>query len=191
MSAPQDPPAAGAEVTRERLHTRRIEMEGFRRSDGLFELEGRVTDHKPIDFCPPSDTRMVKANEPIHNIGVRLVFDAQRVIREVHTFIEAYPYAQCPGGGDSLQALVGVRIGAGWGSEIRKRLPSSETCAHLKEILIPMASAVIQSLSATEAASHDAVDAQGKPMQIDSCYTYGASREIVMRRWPQFGRTSS
>lgn len=29
-------------VTREELHFRSIEMRGFRRSDGLYEVEGRV-----------------------------------------------------------------------------------------------------------------------------------------------------
>ena len=40
-------PAATRE---EELHWRRIDMRAWRRSDELFELEGRVTDRKPYDF---------------------------------------------------------------------------------------------------------------------------------------------
>jgi hypothetical protein len=174
------------QVTREELHFRRIDMRGWRRSDGLFEVEGRVTDQKPFDFRPPSDQRVVGAQDLIHDLGVRLVFDTDRVIREVHTFSKAFPYADCPGGGASLQALVGLRIGAGWNSEVRKRLPSSETCTHLRELLLPLASAVFQSLAPF--GDHDAVDAQGKSPLIDSCHAYGASRNIVLRRWPEFHR---
>ena len=35
------------QVIREEIHHCRIEMRGFRRSDGLYEVEGRVTDRKP------------------------------------------------------------------------------------------------------------------------------------------------
>uniref|UniRef100_Q46PD2 Uncharacterized protein n=1 Tax=Cupriavidus pinatubonensis (strain JMP 134 / LMG 1197) TaxID=264198 RepID=Q46PD2_CUPPJ len=70
-----------------------------------------MTDRKPQDVAPPSGQRPIPANEL------------------------AYPYRECPGGGESLQALVGLCIGAGWSGEVRKRLPSGETCAHLREIL--------------------------------------------------------
>lgn len=186
-AAPQ-PPAA-APLTREELHFRRIDMRGWRRSDGLFEIEGRVMDRKPFDFRPPSGPRVVSSQAPLHDLGVRLVFDAERIVREVHTFSDAYPYAPCPGGGASLQALVGLRIGAGWSTELRKRLPPSETCTHLRELLLPLASAAFQSLAPF--GDHEAVDAQGKSPLIDSCYAYGASREIVLRRWPAFHRPAA
>jgi hypothetical protein len=31
------------DITREPIHTRHIDFQGFRRSDGLFEVEGRMT----------------------------------------------------------------------------------------------------------------------------------------------------
>jgi hypothetical protein len=179
--------AAGV-VTREELHLRRIELRGFRRSDGLFEVEARLTDRKPHDFQPPSGTRVVPAGEPIHDHGLRVVFDADMVIREMDTAIRAYPYRECPQGGASLQALVGVRIGAGWSGEVRKRLPSADTCTHLKEMLIPLASAAMQSMHAVRLHQVDAVDASGRPLKIDSCYAYGAARELVLHRWPAFHR---
>jgi hypothetical protein len=179
--------AAGV-VTREELHLRRIELRGFRRSDGLFEVEARLTDRKPHDFQPPSGTRVVPAGEPIHDHGLRVVFDADNVIREIDTAIRAYPYRECPQGGASLQALVGVRIGAGWSGEVRKRLPSADTCTHLKEMLIPLASAAMQSMHAVRLHQVDAVDASGRPLKIDSCYAYGAARELVLQRWPAFHR---
>jgi Protein of unknown function (DUF2889) len=180
------PPAAA--VTREELHHRRIDMRGFRRSDGLFELEGRVTDRKPVDFAPPSDVRVIPAGAAIHDMGVRLVFDEAMVVREVSTFIDAWPYADCPGGGASLQALVGLPITGGWAAEVRKRLPTSETCTHLREILLPMASAAFQAMTVTRLEQPPPVDTQGRPAQLNSCYAYGSDRQIVARRWPQFAR---
>ncbi|QGR86218.1 DUF2889 domain-containing protein [Burkholderia multivorans] len=181
--------AATERVAREPLHTRQITFEGFRRSDGLFEIEGYLTDRKPHDFAPPSSPRVVPANEPIHDLGLRVVFDLDMIVHEVETFIRAYPYRECPGGGATLQALVGLRIGAGWSGELRKRLPPGDTCTHLREILIPLATAAIQTVNPLRSQTLlDATDASGKPLKIDSCFAYGASRELVLQRWPAFHR---
>lgn len=180
-------PLPEAEVTREELHVRRIEFRGFRRSDGLFEVQADLTDRKPHEFNPPSGGRRVPANEAIHDHGLRVVFDADMVIRAVETSIRAYPYRECSQGGETLQALVGLRIGAGWGGEIRRRLPAANTCTHLREMLIPLATAAFQSMHMVRMQQQrDEVDAQGKPRKIDSCYAYGASRELVQKLWPAF-----
>ena len=119
-----------------------------------------------------------------------LVFDADMVVRAVSTFLRSHPYAQCPGGGDSLQALVGLSIGAGWNSEIRKRLPSCDTCTHLKELLGPIATTAYQTMVGMRKSSLEARDGDGKPLKIDSCHAYGASRDLVKRLWPEYHRPS-
>jgi hypothetical protein len=177
-----------AEVTREELHFRRIDMRGYRRSDGLFEIEGRVTDRKPYDFVPISGDRKVSANQPIHDMGVRLVFDAEMQVRDVQTFSDSYPYGECPDGGRALQALKGLRMTSGWSKEVRNRLGGPISCAHLRELLIPMATAAIQSLSVARQGRPERVDAAGRPKKIDSCYAYAADRQLVLRHWPAFYR---
>ncbi|KVR46466.1 DUF2889 domain-containing protein [Burkholderia multivorans] len=186
MVSPHD--TAQQDVTREEIHHRQIDMRGYRRSDGLFEVTVCLTDRKPVDFTPPGGARMIAAHAPIHDLGVTLVFDGDMVVRAVSTFIKSHPYAQCPGGGDSLQALVGLRIGAGWNSEVRKRLPSCDTCTHLKEILTPLATAAYQTMVGFRPSSLNEYDGDGKPVKIDSCYAYGASRDLVKRLWPEHHR---
>jgi hypothetical protein len=175
-------------ITRDELHFRRIDMRGFRRSDGLFEIEGRVTDRKPHDLLLASGGRQVPANEPIHDIGVRLVFDAELLVHGVETFTEAAPYARCPEGGRALQSLKGLRMTSGWSQEVRRRLGGAQSCTHLMELLVPMATAAFQSLSAVTKGRPEKLDATGRPRKIDSCYAYGAQREIVRVRWPEYYR---
>ena len=177
-----------ATVEREVLHHRQIEMRGFRRSDGLFEVEGRVIDRKPFDFTPASSERVILAHQPIHDMGVRLVFDRSMLIVEVQTFTDASPYEICPAGGAALQDMKGVRIGPGWSSEVRRRLMGPESCTHLVELLLPMATAAIQTMSPINADKADRLDANGRPWQIDACYAYSAERALVEKRWPQFHR---
>src|SRR2546427_12612347 len=44
-------PLTPSPVTRTRLHTRRITFEGFQRGDGLFDIEGHLTDTKDHDYA--------------------------------------------------------------------------------------------------------------------------------------------
>lgn len=176
-------------VTRDELHFRRIDMRGYRRSDGLYEVEGRVTDTKPNDFAPGAGAgEVVPAHAPIHDMGVRLVFDLDMVIHGVETFMDATPFPVCLGGGLALQSLKGVRIGNGWSREVRSRLGGAASCTHLMEILIPLATTAFQTMITERRDRPEPLDANGRPRKIDSCYAYGAHTEVVQRRWPQFHR---
>jgi hypothetical protein len=72
--------------------------------------------------------------------------------------------------------------------EVRRRLGGAQSCTHLMELLIPMATAAIQSLSAVRRVRPDELDATGRPKRIDSCYAYGAQQELVQLRWPEYYR---
>lgn len=178
-------------ITCEERHHRRIDFRGYRRSDGQYEVEGRLLDRKCHDFTPPGDTRMVKAGEAIHDMWVTLVFDAEMTITDVKTSMHSYPYLSCPGGGDTLQSLVGLRIGAGWNSEIRKRLPNCDTCTHMKEILTPLASAAYQTMTQERLHLVNARAPDGTPVKIDSCHAYSRSRSLVKKLWPDHTQDAS
>ena len=171
-------------ITREELHFRRIDMRGFQRSDGLFEVEGRVTDRKPRDFVPASGGPPKPAGEPVHDMGLRLVYDEQLRVHEVHTFTNAAPYGHCPEGGRALQSIKGLRMTSGWSKEVRNRLRGAASCTHLMELLIPMATTAFQSLSELGIARIERLDVTGRPVKIDSCYAYASDREVVRHRWP-------
>jgi len=181
----QDDDAAPA---REELHFRRIDMRGYKRSDGLYEIEGRMTDRKPHAFVPISGDKLVPAHQPLHDMGVRLVFDEHMVVHEVATFMDAKPYDACSGADRALQAMKGVKIASGWSREVRERLGGASSCAHLRELLIPLATAAFQSLSTLRAQQPVRLDRSGRPAKIDSCYAYGAQREVVRQLWPEFHR---
>lgn len=171
------------------IHSRQITFQGYERDDGLFEVEGRLLDTKAGDFVQPADGRLVPAGTPIHRMTVVLVVDRAMTIRAVRTEMLDYPYATCPGGGDTLQGLVGVTIGPGWTPEVRRRLPACDTCSHLREILTPMATAVYQTMVGRVPDSLDARDAAGRPRRLDSCHAYGAGRALAARLWPEHAVT--
>jgi hypothetical protein len=173
-------------ITREELHFRRIDMRGWRRSDGLFEVEGRVTDRKPHAFKVPNGTKVVPPNAALHDMGVKLVFDDDMWVHDVFAFTDAAPYADCIAAGSSLQTLKGMRIAAGWSTEVTRRLAGANSCTHLMQLLIPMGTTAFQSLSMLRMERPDELNAEGQPKKINSCYAYAADRSIVMHKWPAF-----
>ena len=68
-----------APVERKHLHTRRYEFQGYQRTDGLWDIEGRMTDTKTYGF--PNEWRgEIKADEPIHDMWLRLTLDDDLVV---------------------------------------------------------------------------------------------------------------
>lgn len=171
---------------REELHTRTIALKAYRRSDGLFEVEARLRDTKPNDFTPFSGDRIVPAGCPVHDLGVRIVHDADFLVHDVETFAAATPYSVCPGGGLALERLKGVRMVAGWRREIQARLGRSESCTHLVELLGPLATVAFQASSTDRRGRPEPVDATGRPRKIDSCFAYAATGDLVKRMYPAF-----
>ena len=176
------------DIEREELHSRCIDMRGFRRSDGLFEVQGRVVDRKTYDFTIRNWDRIIPAHQPIHDMGISLVFDDKMIVQEIQTFTDAAPYAICPDGGKPLQTIKGLRIGNGWIREVRSRLGGAKSCTHLMELLFPMATTAMQTMSVLRENQPDELDESGHPLKIDTCYAYAAEGNLVKQRWPNFYR---
>jgi hypothetical protein len=181
-------PMQDTQVTRQELHHRRIDMRAWRRSDGLFEVESRLTDQKSADFLRPRTDKFVPAGQSLHDMGIRLVFDEDLTVTAVSTFTDAAPVDDCWDGGHALQAMVGVKMSSGWGKEVRERLSGARSCTHLRELLMPMATTAYQAIAGLRMNRPEPLDASGRPKKIDSCYAYGEERELVLRFWPEFYR---
>ena len=170
-------------VPRDELHLRRIELRGFRRGDGLFDVEARMVDTKTHELAL-ADGRIVPAGEAVHDMSIRLVVDEDLNVIDIVASTDASPFGICPEATDTLQVLKGLRIGAGWSMAIRQRLAGRKGCTHLTELLSPLATVAFQTLSQVRKGKPAAVDADGRPRKIDSCYAYASDREVVHRLWP-------
>jgi hypothetical protein len=175
-------------VEREELHFRRIDIRGWRRSDGLFEVEGSIVDRKPhpMTLETPNGPRVLPANEPLHEMGVKLVFDEDMLVHDATAFTTSAPYDECFAAGSPLQALKGMHISAGWSRELQRRLGGVLSCTHLLGILNPVAAAAFQSLTMLRLDRPVALADDGRPAKVDSCYAYAADRSVVLHRWPAF-----
>ena len=171
---------------RTEIHHRRIEMRGYRRDDGLYEIDGRVTDVKTQPMRRLDGGREFPAGLPIHDMWVRLVVDETLVVRDILAVTDASPYDVCREAVAPMRAIVGEQIKAGWASMVKAKLGGAKGCTHLMEILIPLATTAYQTLTSVRLQQPEAVDASGRPRRIDSCYAYAKERVVVKQLWPKF-----
>jgi hypothetical protein len=127
------------------LHERRIICQGYLRADGLWDIEGSLTDTKTYDF----ENRWrgdVLAGDPVHEMHVRLTIDDTFVIQVVEAASDATPYEACGAVPPMMQALVGENMGRGWSRTLRRLAGGAEGCTHITELLGRMATAAYQTV---------------------------------------------
>jgi hypothetical protein len=160
-------------------------MRGYRRTDGLFDIEGCIKDVKTEPF-QSTGGRSVPPHTPIHEMWVRLTIDEDLVVREVQGITDFSPFPECPGAAPGLAALKGASMGKGWRKAIADRLGGVLGCTHVRELLNTMGSAAHQSMGPVRRAKNTApVSFTNRPPIIDSCHAYSTERDLVSRRWPQ------
>lgn len=173
---------------RREIHHRIIEMKAFARDDGLYDIESHLVDRKPFEFLRTAQVVPTPAGEALHDLWIRLTVDSNFVVRHVEAASDITPFGVCKEAPATLSVLVGERIGRGWSSRVKELLRGAASCTHLMEMLIPLATTALQGIRGLNSERNSAVDANGVPLKVDSCYAYGHQREIVMRMWPQHYR---
>lgn len=172
-------------VSRKRIHTRCIEIQGFQREDGLWDIDGHLTDTKSYDF-PNRYRGSVAAGEPLHDMSIRLTVDDAFVIRNVEAISEATPFAICPEATSSYEKLIGLRIAPGWGRELEKRIGKASGCTHLTALLHGAATVAFQTIFPLRHRETLEDPGEKKPPLLNSCYAFASDREVVRERWPRF-----
>src|SRR3954449_5573263 len=123
---------------RELLHLRAIEINGYRREDGLFDIEAHLTDTKTFGQTN-YDRGYIEAGEPIHDMWLRLTIDETMEIVDVDAVSDKTPYTMCPSAAPNFASLIGLRIKAGFLRDANQRVGGPVGCTHLRELLQQMA----------------------------------------------------
>ena len=182
-----------APVEREAFHQRRIVMDGYRRADGLWDIEAHLTDTKSYAF-ENSWRGTIAPGEPLHDMWLRLTIDDGFVVRDVAAAIDRHPFPVCPQIAPNFKRLIGETIKAGWFARVRELLGGIEGCTHLVELLGPIGTVAFQTLYSERARALRArakpgdakKPTRGRPALIDTCHAWAADGDAVKQNWPQF-----
>jgi hypothetical protein len=175
-------------VPRQHLHTREIRCRGFRRDDGLWDIEGTLEDTKTYSFAN-HDRGGIAAGEPVHRMLIRLTVDDGLVVRDIEVATAAGPFAICGAIAPAFSALKGLTLGPGWRRAVLQQLGGVHGCTHLVDLLLgPLTTTTLQTVAAARARREGADGA--RPVLIDSCHALSASGPVVQRQWPAFHRAA-
>lgn len=184
-------------TARKSLHNREISCKGFHRRDGLWDIEGRLTDRKNYSF--KNETRgMVNAGDPIHDMWIRVTLDDNLLIINVEAATDASPYSICSDITKNFERLKGITIGPGWRRLVQSRVGGVLGCTHLVELLGPIATTAYQTIFSAKAESikspkfdQSKINTEKKintrqPRLLNTCHAFSESSTVVKRRWPDY-----
>lgn len=180
---PLSPPAA-----REQLHRRAIELLGFRREDGLYDIEAHLVDTKTYPF-ENRDRGHVAPGTPLHGMLARMTLAEDMTIVAFEADTEFGPYAICPTAAPNFARLAGLRVGRGFIKAANERIGGVHGCTHLRELLGQMGTVAFQTLYSKRQARENAPNAQTtseRPAMLGTCLAYAPDSPVVQREWPRF-----
>ena len=177
---------------RQPIHTREITCRGFRRADGLWDIEGHLTDVKSYAFTTEQRGRL-EPGDPVHDLWLRLTVDSQFKVRAIEAVTDRSPFLSCGAITPNYQRLVGLSIGRGWTRAVKERLGGVEGCTHLMEMLGPIATTAFQTIYpilAREKAERAKAegreeDKQARPVLLNMCHIFASDGEVVRKFWPE------
>lgn len=173
-------PGLDPAVAREPLHRRSIEIHGYRREDGLYDIEGHLVDTKSHDFRLAAGIR--PAGEPVHDMWLRITVDRALTIVDAAASMDAMPYvSHCNRIEPAYRKLVGLAIRPGYHSKVQELLGGIRGCTHLSEMAGMLATAAFQTM-----AGQKVQDPDRKPFQLDRCHALACDAPAVARHYPRW-----
>lgn len=171
------------------VHTRQITCDAYTRSDGLYEIEGRMVDTKT--HAAVMCFKTIESGTPFHDMIIVMTVDRELVIRDIEARTQAAPTPYCTEINANYRKLVGVRIGPGFKAEVKARVGGVKGCTHLTDLLGPMATTAVQaSLADTQTQARvNVLTASAKllpkPWVVGTCHTYRMEGDAVKVIWPE------
>jgi hypothetical protein len=170
------------EVERELTHTRGVRYEGYKRADGLWDIEAHLVDTKNHDYRLKTGVR--RAGQPIHDMWLRLTLDRSFTVVGAVASSDAVPY---PGGCETIapayRKLVGLNLLRGFRRRAWELLGGTRGCTHLTELLAGLPTAAIQTFAGE---TREERDDGAKPFQLDHCHALETGGETVRLWYPKW-----
>jgi hypothetical protein len=176
-------PAQAAPSGRRRVHTRTIVVEVFARDDGLYDLEGRLTDVKDHDLALASGLRA--AGQPVHDMHLGLTIDQHFNVVDAGARSPVVPYpGACETIGPAYGQLKGLNLLQRFRQAVMQAMGGVRGCTHLSELAGVLPTAAVQALAGLRRIEPE----QAKPFQLDRCHALVTTGESVRRFYPRWYR---
>ncbi len=174
---------------RQLVHTRQMECRGYRRDDGLWDIEGSLIDTRTEEM-ETFGRGKIAPGEHLHEMWLRMTVDSELTVRAIEAKTVHAPYPGCPDFPDRFGKLTGEHIGPGWTAKVRLLLGGRWGCTHMVELLGPLATTAVQTVYAWRGETGEHIeDSVAPPAEfVNSCHSLAEGSELVQRLWPDHGK---
>lgn len=173
-------PLPAPTAARQILHHRDITVRGYKREDGMFDIEGHLHDTKEVDFKVASGKR--NAGESLHSMWLRITIDRTFTIIEAEASTDAMPYVgYCDQIAPEYKRLIGLAIVPGFTNRVRELLGGTSGCTHLTDLIGVVATTAFQTV-----AGQGLQSLGDKPFQLGRCHALALTSPAVARYYPQW-----
>ena len=169
-------------VQREQKHHRNIDIKGYTRNDGLWDIEAHLIDSKSYTFNN-AHRGYIAAGEALHEMWLRLTVDENLVIKDIEAVTSHGPFTICPDATQNFKCLIGETIKTGWTKRTRQLLGGVKGCTHLVELLGPIATVAFQTVYGGNQQNRQSGD---KPLLLNSCYAFAENGAVIKEFYPDF-----
>jgi hypothetical protein len=177
-------------VSRTHHHVRRFAFDSFRRADGLWDIEGQLTDSKTFDYYDLLRGK-IEPGGFIHDIAVRVTIDGEMTVKEIVASLDETPFRLCQGGAANIVALIGQNLARGWRKQVNEALAGASGCAHLREMLNAIPTVAFQTFGSVwenrdrpeGVATHALTE---RPFYLGGCHALASDGPVVKAHYPQF-----
>jgi hypothetical protein len=158
------------------LHLRDIQLRGYQRKDGLFDIEAHLVDTKSYGFNNEG-RGWIEPGEALHGMWIRMTITEDFEVLSCEASSDFTPYDVCPA---------------------NERVGGIHGCTHLREVIGQMGTVAFQTLypvrrqreleqAAARRASGEVVDEKKvRPALIGTCIAYAPDSPVVKQRWPWY-----
>lgn len=167
---------------RQLLHTRTVTCQAWSRHDGLWDIEGHMTDIKTADVANQDRGGVIQAGEPIHEMWLRITIDLDMTIHDAEASTDYAPFNLCQNITSAYKKLIGLKIGPGWNKKVKTLLGQNKGCTHHTELLGPMATTAFQALYQQLKAREEKNDSP--PGIMNTCHALASHSPVAKRLWP-------
>ena len=171
-------------VSRSLLHSRSVNCRGYRRSDGDWDIEGRLCDIKSFHMANPDRGGQIAAGEPVHDMTLTLTVDRGMHIKAVNAQIAYSPFIQCGSITTAFQQLVGLRLLPGFSRQLKALFSGTKGCTHLLELLPVISTTAYQTIWQSET-GYEGDDPEVHGFLLNSCHALASDGEVVQTHWPE------
>ena len=172
-------------VERTRMHVRRVQLDGFKRVDGHWDIEAHLTDVKDHNY--PISSKTIAPGEAVHDMSVRVTIDAKMNVLDAVACTSAAPYdGMCGSIAPDYSKLIGLNLFHGFRKAVKDLFGATRGCSHITELVMFLPTAALQTFASDV---RDNEDSEHKPYQLGKCHALDSHSEAVQRYYPRWYRS--